>query len=784
MQSLFRIVRGRSGGPCGAAALIMPWLSLCLLVSGAAGDVLYLRNGTELRGTVFKVPGLNVTTSNQNNQGPVPQTPYWLVDDGVRRFFVFRRQVADHVNDDDLAGKVTYRLQHQRSSRVTGPDVVGGFASVTPWDEFGRRTVTLTTRRGTEPIIQGITELKPDISSIRSLKHDWDYRIDTQTISPEVIQSLIEQASDRDAPAERKAAVQFYLQAEMFPQAEAELRRLVEDFSEYTEWTQEFERQILEVKARRALHELERRRDAGQHNIAYVIARKFPADRVSADVLRGAQDIAEDYEQALRDRERAMIMLDMLQAELPLEQADRLRPLRAMLVEEIHYETIGRLQPFLRAVDDDSLTPDQKLALAYSGWILGSSEAVLDLNEAIRLWDARFLVLEFLRTDRDPLRERELLSELEATEGAGTTRLAQMIPLLPLPFEPPEQTPSLAFEVDVPVDPDQTPVRYTMMLPPEYSPHHRYPLLVVLRGQGRTFQNELYWWAGDRTRPGWGQRRGYIVVAPHYCDESETSYSAGESSHEVVLNSIQHLRKRYRVDSDRIFLAGHGIGADACFDIGMSHPDLFAGAIPICGTIDRYATFYWKNAPHLAWYIVAGERDRNTLDQNAPTINRMMKNAYDVIYCDYKIRGFESYSEELERIFDWMQLLKRAPLSEADRFEAGSLRRSDNRFYWMQALSLPERLFPTIVWDEPGRRTPRRFSGTITPGGTIAVDHPGQRTRIWLNPELFDFDNRCKVRINRRNVFNDFISPSMEVMLTDLRERGDRERLFWARLDL
>ena len=52
---------------------------------------------------------------------------------------------------------------------------------------------------------------------------------------------------------------------------------------------------------------------------------------------------------------------------------------------------------------------------------------------------------------------------------------------------------------------------------------------------------------------------------------------------------------------------------DAAFDIGMSHPGLFAGVIPITGKTSAFNLHYWENAKHLSWYIVGGELDRDTL---------------------------------------------------------------------------------------------------------------------------------------------------------------------------
>jgi hypothetical protein len=218
----------------------------------------------------------------------------------------------------------------------------------------------------------------------------------------------------------------------------------------------------------------------------------------------------------------------------------------------------------------------------------------------------------------------------------------------------------------------------------------------------------------------------------------------------------------------------------------MSHPGLFAGAIPFTGFCDRSCRAYWNNAPHLGWYVVGGELDRNTVEANASVLNEMMKHGQNVIYCDYKNRGYETYPEEQERLFEWMNAQRRVALRDVTKWEAGSLRKTDNEFYWLRANALPDRFYPPISWDEPHPKlpAPKSFEGYITPTGSIFITHPGESTTLWLNPELFDFKNRCQVRMKGKYLYNEFVKPSIEALLSDLRERGDRERLYWARLDL
>jgi len=505
---------------------------------------------------------------------------------------------------------------------------------------------------------------------------------------------------------------------------------------------------------------------------------------VGADVLRQAREICDEYEQALADRDRVLMLLDLLQANIEGEDASRLRSIRAVIAAELNYETIGRLDPFLASDEDDGLNPRQKLALACSGWLLGADAALVDLDEAIRLWDARFLVLEYLRTDKDPRRDREILEDLRKIESLNVPRLAKLVGLLPPSLERPVGDPSQIMLTAAVAASGESEVRYSLMLPPEYNEHHRYPLLVVLRGEGRSYDDELRWWAGDESQPGWAQRRGYVVIAPHYAAADATAYLGTDVEHSIVLKSIEHVRKRVRIDSDRVFLAGHGMGADACFDIAMSHPGWFAGVIPITGVCDKAGRWYWKNTPELPWYVVAGQLDRNTLDQNASVINNMMRAGQDVLYCEFQNRGYESYHEEQERIFRWMQPLRRAPVKDFREIEALSLRKSDNTFHWLQGTGLADRHFPPISWDADSKKTPVKFSGVIRPGRSIYIRHPGERTVLRLNPDLVEFNERWQVTVNNRLLYNDTLIASMESLLSSLRDSGDRERLCWLRLEL
>jgi pimeloyl-ACP methyl ester carboxylesterase len=759
----------------------------------ASADEVHLKNGLILKGTVLPLSGLDARTTSHNNRTVAPIAQYWMIDDGVRRYFVTKRRTADILPEDTRLGLVSFQLKPHRTGGGRVPAVIGRYQK-TEFDRHGHRVVTLTVERGAdrvpEHISQSITLIRPDYLKVEATSHDWDHGLDASVLPAETLRAMIGDAIDPKKLADRQGVVMFYIQAELYKQAREELAAMEQEFPQQAAWIDEVRSRVANVDAIRALNEIRSRQEAGQHRLAYLVASKFPPDRVEADVLREAQDIVTAYDASRQKYDSAKALLGQLQAALPQEKAAEVAPLRDKVIGELHYENVVRLDPFLRSENDKTLTAAEKLALAYSAWVLGPGNAVTNLDDALRLWHARFLVLEFLRTNDNPARRKSLIEELQKTEGINVPRVEQMVPQLPLPIEVPPIPAGTVTPLEVRDEWDRAKQRYSIVLPPEYSPHHKYPLLVVLRAEGTTTEQELIWWAGlpDLDKQGPAQRRGYVAIAPEYAGEQQGTYAYNVEAHQAVLECINDVRRKFRIDSDRIYLAGHGMGADACFDMGMSHPGIFAGVVPIAGVSDRYCMYYRENAPDLAWYVVTGERDGNknglSLDSNARDLNPMMTHGQDIVYVEYKARGYETYFEETPRIFDWMALHRRSP--EPAEWNVRIARHTDMRFRWLQMAGLPEALAQPVVWDPPSRRPqPREVSGKIvSSGNTIYVKEPAKEVTIWLSPRLVDFSARLQVHVKSKTAFNDFVAPNLEDLLEDLRVRGDRERLYWAKLTL
>ena len=250
---------------------------------------------------------------------------------------------------------------------------------------------------------------------------------------------------------------------------------------------------------------------------------------------------------------------------------------------------LPRMAAFLLNQNDTKLTPEVKLSLAVSGWLWGSDLASTDLPLTESAWRLRGLVQDYLTEPVKVRRDSKLLailSEASAQPELLAALAAHMSPPYPLPEPLDKEIPGYA-KLTTSVLSGQPDATYYVQLPPEYDPHRRYPMIVSLHSIGHDPTMQIEWWAGEHTpggppgRQGQAGRYGYIVIAPDWTVPHQTKYESSAREHAVVLGCVRDACRRFAVDTDRVFLHGHAEGGDAAWDIGVSHPDLWAGVIPV-----------------------------------------------------------------------------------------------------------------------------------------------------------------------------------------------------------
>jgi hypothetical protein len=82
----------------------------------------------------------------------------------------------------------------------------------------------------------------------------------------------------------------------------------------------------------------------------------------------------------------------------------------------------------------DRPAPEEQLAVALSGWIMGTDQTLQSLPDTLQLVQARQLLLDFLAADRaSDLEQSSLLDQLSSLTPLTAERAAALIGLLPSP---------------------------------------------------------------------------------------------------------------------------------------------------------------------------------------------------------------------------------------------------------------------------------------------------------------------------------------------------------------
>ncbi len=749
----------------GAAAVV-------LLASVVQADDVVLNSKMTLSGRVRPVKQLS---SDSKNFGDGKRGNYRLIDRYFKHYFVPTRNI-DGVKPGDAFQSETFKLKHKTVGRASVPLYIGSFSSITPFDETGVRRVTLeTSERKTQTILQAIDRLKPEYASIRSTSHKWAYGVATNSIPESTLDKLLNNAVDQDDVFDRLAGAKFLIAAEKFNLASIWLERIRNDFPGRKEQCRVAELSLREEFARVLIGELKRRREAGQHKLVVEKLGQFPRDDLPAAVVNEVEAMEKEYAARQVAIEKVLDQLARLEAAIDPKLTEQCTALRSELQNNLDATSMERVMAYIQMSSDKTFKPEERLSIAYSGWLLGSANAITTLPETLGIAEAKDLVRTFYTTD-DPLEKHRAIDKLKRLEGVSPQRLQQLLSASP-PLDAGAAQPLVPTSFTL--DTERGAAEYKVVLPPEYSPYKTYPMIVTLRQANLKQEAALAWWCGTPQAPMQAPRHGYIVIAPQYMPAGTRSYVANPQSHNAVLASVRDAMSRFNVDPDRVFLTGHGSGGDATFDIAMAHPDVFAGAIPICGFTNRACNrLATTNGAGLPWYFVTGQRHRAALDFCAGVLDNIRKGKGDLIVCEYRNRGFESYYEEIHELFQWMDTQKREPIPR--EFEVSCLRPEDNAFYWIEGSGFPEWLGKQDF--KPPTPGTRRNSATLKSvsfeiralkNNAFRIRRKGSKNlTLRFIDGVIDFTKPVKIDDERVNP-----DPSIDDVLEDYRIYSDRSRI-------
>ena len=766
---------------------IGPATGVCLLVSvlcGAAtarADTVVLKNGIVYKGTADK--DFTIVT----------------ISDGLKRIILRDNRVSRIDSDPGFSKLERFRLDQPLEISGGNMPPVAVDIRATPWDAKGRRSFrySTATRKGIE-MQQAINVMSPHMVNYRGIDGFWLGQGATNQVPRPVIMGLLGRVDQTDEEQRLKVA-RWLIQAEWFPEAKEALDGLGRDFAGLANTVADVRRSVSEMEARANLAEVEIRRDGRQPVASLARLRAIPVNDLPEALVEDIRDRLRAVEdRAAEDRDLAASLRRLADQ---LTDDDR-RVWKDHLAEVL--EGIGqapdaarvRLEPPAEAVPAPAsipvpaapaalasvpvppeVSPAAHFARMMSSWVVGPDTSTETLKTALALWKGRDAVENFL-ADPDPSKRETLLADLVKITELDLPTLEQMLPRMMPPLRDRDRLREVSQGVKirrVTDDANPIPSEYAVALPPEYHPLRSYPAVVVLH-DGRGPMSAIESVSVEATR------RGYITIAPEYLSGGKVG---GDPA--AVILALRDARKRYAIDSDRVFVMGQLDGGQAAWEIGLGHPDTFAGLVAISGFPARYTYRYAaKNADIIPIYAALGELAPGAREVVFDgLVKRMIDAVQDVTYVDYLRRGHEPLPEEVPPAFDWMDRRRRDPAPKG--FDVVTARQVDDRFYGVVIRDfVPGRATAPEATDPFGKnlnpatiKMRSSVSGnqfTLTTSGLARMD-------VWLSSKLINPDKPILVKINTNIVYRSQPAANdLAPMLEDVRIRGDRQQLYFLKV--
>lgn len=217
---------------------------------------------------------------------------------------------------------------------------------------------------------------------------------------------------------------------------------------------------------------------------------------------------------------------------------------------------------------------------------------------------------------------------------------------------------------------DGTRINYRMLEPPETAKGRKFPLVIFLHGLGeRGTDNEKQLIHGGQMflNPATREKYPAYVLFPQ-CPESAfwayrhipASYENMKTEEEMPapFKAVKELIDEYishpEIDRSRVYIMGLSMGGAATYDMVARFPDMFAAAIPICGSIDPARL---EGIEGVSFRIFHGDADKTIPVECSRRAYRTLKKAgCNVEYYEFPGCGHGSWNPAFTRddFMEWL----------------------------------------------------------------------------------------------------------------------------------
>lgn len=197
-------------------------------------------------------------------------------------------------------------------------------------------------------------------------------------------------------------------------------------------------------------------------------------------------------------------------------------------------------------------------------------------------------------------------------------------------------------------------INYRIVIPPTWDGTSKLPMLVFLHSGGANENTNLD--ANNKQLVNLAIEHGYALVSPlghqgaygfhlrlpavfgqqtsanqQIAAVTSTAERTNQLSEMDVINVIEIVLNEYPIDRNRMFLAGHSMGAGGTWYLGSKYPDYWAALAPLSGPFVHVEGYPWETIRPLPVFVSEGDNTASTAASRAVHAY-MAENGFKVTY--------------------------------------------------------------------------------------------------------------------------------------------------------
>jgi hypothetical protein len=327
-----------------------------------------------------------------------------MCDNGLTRTFISKKRVVGATDEDSGQSMEEIDVFQRVPDSGRRLSSIGTVMSTTPFDDYGRRVIAISTPSGRLELVQGITKITPHWISVEGLitEHPLrlDMRIATSSVPRETLRRIIEKQIDKNDVDERLQFVRLLIQAARYKEAALELRNVIKDFPSLKSLLDQ-QNNIANLAANQLLEEILLRQQSGQDRLVLTLLENFTSEDGNGELLQAVKELRDEYRGRLDRANNLVSQIQELAVRLPDARERQLaESVIKQITTELTFESLGRLTVYERIGSDDQLPPEQALSLAIAGWLGGANSSQINLNLGLSTANVSDLVKKYLVSER------------------------------------------------------------------------------------------------------------------------------------------------------------------------------------------------------------------------------------------------------------------------------------------------------------------------------------------------------------------------------------------------